>query len=45
MVCAPIIAEERLIVITTYQPNPSRWDLAGCGKTIVPRWKFHGSHV
>jgi hypothetical protein len=27
LVCAPIIAEERLIVITTYQPDPSRWDL------------------
>lgn len=26
VVCAPIIAERRLIVITTYQPDPARWD-------------------
>ena len=26
LVCAPVIAEERLIVITTYQPDTNRWD-------------------
>jgi hypothetical protein len=27
LVCAPVSAEERLIVITTYQPDPIRWEL------------------
>ncbi len=26
IVCAPVPAERRLIVITTYQPDPERWD-------------------
>jgi len=26
IVCAPVPAERRLIVITTYQPDPKRWD-------------------
>jgi len=26
VVCAPVVAERRLIVITTYQPDPARWD-------------------
>ena len=25
VVCAPIPAEQRLIIITTYQPEPARW--------------------
>ncbi len=25
-VCAPVPAERRLIVVTTYQPDPARWD-------------------
>ena len=27
LVCAPVSAEERLIVVTTYQPDPIRWEL------------------
>jgi len=26
LVCAPVSSEERLVVITTYQPDPNRWD-------------------
>ena len=26
IVCAPVSAEKRLIVITTYQPDPDRWE-------------------
>jgi len=26
IVCAPVMGEGRLIVITTYQPDPVRWD-------------------
>jgi len=26
VVCAPVSSEFRLIVITTYQPEPSRWE-------------------
>lgn len=26
IVCAPVTAEERLIIITTYQPDPDRWE-------------------
>ena len=26
VVCAPVVPERRLIVITTYQPDPDRWD-------------------
>ena len=26
LVCAPVSTEARLIVITTYQPDPNRWD-------------------
>lgn len=26
IVCAPVPNEERLIIITTYQPDPSRWE-------------------
>ena len=26
IVCAPVPDERRLIVITTYQPDPDRWD-------------------
>jgi len=26
VVCAPVTAEQRLIIITTYQPDPARWD-------------------
>ena len=26
LVCAPVSEEERLVVITTYQPDPSRWE-------------------
>jgi hypothetical protein len=25
-VCAPVLSEQRLIVITLYQPDPARWD-------------------
>jgi hypothetical protein len=28
VVCAPVVAERRLIVITTYQPDPVKWDAA-----------------
>jgi len=28
IVCAPVPAERRLIIITTYQPDPARWDPA-----------------
>lgn len=27
MVCAPVSTERRLIVITTYQPDPTRWEV------------------
>jgi hypothetical protein len=26
IVCAPVLAERRLLIITTYQPDPTRWD-------------------
>jgi hypothetical protein len=26
VVCAPVSAEQRLIVITIYQPDPARWE-------------------
>ena len=26
IVCAPVSTERRLIVITTYQPDPERWE-------------------
>ncbi|MBI3798727.1 MAG: DUF4258 domain-containing protein [Deltaproteobacteria bacterium] len=26
IVCAPVPSEERLIIITTYQPDPTRWE-------------------
>jgi len=26
VVCAPVVAERRLIIITTYEPDPARWD-------------------
>lgn len=26
IVCAPVLAEKRLIVITVYQPDPERWE-------------------
>jgi hypothetical protein len=26
VVCAPVAAEQRVIIITTYQPDPARWD-------------------
>lgn len=26
IVCAPVSTERRLIVITTYQPDPARWE-------------------
>jgi hypothetical protein len=26
IVCAPVLAEQRLVVITTYQPDPDRWE-------------------
>jgi len=26
VVCAPVATEQRLIIITTYQPDPARWD-------------------
>lgn len=26
IVCAPVSAEGRLVIITTYQPDPARWD-------------------
>lgn len=26
IVCAPVEAEERLIIITAYQPDPARWE-------------------
>ena len=28
VVCAPVVSERRLIVITTYEPDPDRWDRA-----------------
>jgi len=27
IVSAPVMTEQRLIVITTYQPDPARWDV------------------
>ena len=26
IVCAPVRSERRLVIITTYQPDPTRWD-------------------
>ena len=26
LVCAPVSTEARIIMITTYQPDPNRWD-------------------
>jgi len=26
IVCAPVLLEDRLIIITTYQPDPNRWE-------------------
>jgi len=26
IVCAPVAAEERLVIVTTYQPDPERWE-------------------
>jgi hypothetical protein len=26
IVCAPVLAEQKLIVITTYEPDPARWE-------------------
>jgi hypothetical protein len=26
LVCAPVLEEGRLIIITTYQPDPARWE-------------------
>ncbi len=26
VVCAPVLAEQRLIIITTYEPDPARWE-------------------
>lgn len=26
VVCAPVLAEQRLVVITIYQPDPARWE-------------------
>jgi len=26
VVCAPVLTEQRLIVITIYQPDPTRWE-------------------
>lgn len=26
VVCAPVLSERRLVIITTYQPDPARWD-------------------
>ncbi|MSP38997.1 MAG: DUF4258 domain-containing protein [Deltaproteobacteria bacterium] len=26
VVCAPVVDEQRLIVITIYQPDPARWE-------------------
>lgn len=26
IVCAPVLAEQRLIIITTYEPDPARWE-------------------
>ena len=26
VVCAPVLAEQRLIIITIYQPDPARWE-------------------
>ncbi|MBI2370781.1 MAG: DUF4258 domain-containing protein [Deltaproteobacteria bacterium] len=26
IVCAPVPREHRLIIVTTYQPDPARWD-------------------
>jgi len=26
IVCAPVQSEERLIIITTYRPDPNRWE-------------------
>ena len=28
VVCAPVSSQRRLIIITTYQPDPARWDAA-----------------
>ena len=27
IVCAPVTAERKLVMITVYQPDPARWDL------------------
>ncbi len=26
IVCAPVLSEQRLIIITLYQPDPARWE-------------------
>jgi len=26
VVCAPVTAERKLVIITVYQPDPARWD-------------------
>ena len=26
VVCAPVLTERRLVIITAYQPDPARWD-------------------
>jgi hypothetical protein len=26
LVCAPVLVEQRLIIITTYEPDPARWE-------------------
>ena len=26
VVCAPVLAEQRLIIITAYEPHPARWE-------------------
>ncbi len=26
VVCAPVLTEQRLVIITTYEPDPARWD-------------------
>jgi hypothetical protein len=26
VVCAPVLGEDKLVIITTYEPEPSRWD-------------------
>ncbi len=34
IVCAPVLTEQRLIVITIYQPDPARWEADFKGRKL-----------